>query len=97
MTPLVVALGLCIAGALFAARLMRGPTPYDRLFAAHGLWSCAALVAAALAVLMPAPALLDAAIALVLAEAVLALAAIKALRRTSFQPALAPPEETAAS
>jgi multisubunit Na+/H+ antiporter MnhF subunit len=92
---LATALGLCGVAALLVARLLRGPTPFDRLLATHGLWSCAALVAAALAVLLAAPALLDAALAFVLAEAALAIAAIKALRTASFQPAMAPLDESA--
>lgn len=93
---LAAALGLCAVAALLIARLLHGPTSFDRLLAAHGLWGCAALIAAVLAVLLDAPALLDAALALVLADAVLAIAAIKALRTSSFQPALAPLDESAA-
>jgi len=96
MIALAVALGLCVAGGVFAVRFARGPTPYDRILAAHALWSAAALTAATLGVLLQAPTLFDAAIVLVLAEAVLVLAAIKTLRRNSFQPALAPPEDPVA-
>lgn len=96
MIAFASALGLCAASALLAVRFARGPTPFDRVLAAHALWAHAALVAAALAVLLDAPALLDAALAIVLADAALALAAIKVLRRNSFQPALTPLDEGAA-
>ncbi|MDX2235148.1 MAG: hypothetical protein NW200_11690 [Hyphomonadaceae bacterium] len=89
LAALAAAAGLCMA------RLVRGPTPYDRLLMAHALWMLAALLLAGLGALGDAPALIDGAIAVALMDGVIVLAAVKALRRNSFQPALAPAEEGA--
>ena len=90
MIAIVAALGVAFACALLLARLMRGPTPFDRLLIGHALWVNAALIAACLATFAGDAARLDAALALALLDAVLVLAAVKALRRNSFQPPLAP-------
>lgn len=87
---LAVLLVIVLAAALHLAALWRGPTAFDRLLAAHALWGAAALVAAGAGAISGSRAALDGALALVLLDAVLALAAVKALRRNSFQPALAP-------
>ena len=90
------ALGVAFACALLLARLMRGPTPFDRLLVGHALWVNAALIVACLATLAGDATWLDAAIALALLDAVLVLAAVKAVRRNSFQPPLAPLDESVA-
>jgi multicomponent Na+:H+ antiporter subunit F len=90
MIALPAALATTFAGALFLLRLVQGPTASDRLLAAHALGMIAALTAACIAIALGNAALLDGALALALADAVLVVAAIKALRRNSFQPALAP-------
>lgn len=95
MIALAVALALVVAAALFTVRLARGRTAFDRLLAAHALAMLGALLAACIAVALPAPLLLDGALAIVLVDAALIVAAVKALRRNSFQPALTPLDETA--
>lgn len=96
MIAAVAALGVCAACALLLARLVRGPTPFDRLLMAHAVWVNAALVVACLAAIARDPVWIDAALALALLDAALVLAAVKALRRNSFQPPLAPLDESAA-
>lgn len=96
MIALASALGVMLASALLLARLVRGPTPYDRLLVGHALWLNAALIVACLATGAGQVAWLDAALALTLFDAVLVLAAVKALRRNSFQPPLAALDESVA-
>lgn len=93
MIALAALSGLAVACALLLARLMRGPTPFDRLLAGHALWTNGALAVACLAGWSGGAVWLDAALALALLDAVLVLAAVKALRHNSFQPPLAPLEE----
>ncbi len=96
MIAAAAALGACVACALLIARLVRGPTPFDRLLMAHAVWVNAALVVACLAAIAGDPVWIDAALALALLDAVVVLAAVKALRRNSFQPPLAPLDQGAA-
>lgn len=96
MIAIVAALGVCGACALLMARLVAGPTPFDRLLMAHAVWVNAALIVACLAAFAHDPVWIDAALALALLDAALVLAAVKALRRKTFQPALAPLDEGAA-
>lgn len=97
MTAIVVAIGVCIALLPWLARLVAGPTAFDRMLAGHVIWCGAALVSASLAVKGGADTLLDAALAFALVDGVLVLVALKAMRRNSFQPALAPLDESATS
>ena len=87
MIALAAAAGLALASLLLLVRLMRGPSVYDRLLAAHGLFLCAALMAATVAARDVR--WIDVALALVLVGAVLVVATVKALRTQSFQPPLA--------
>ena len=96
MMSVAAALGVALACALLLARLVRGATPFDRLLISHALWVNAALMVACLATFAGDAAWLDAALALALLDAVLVLAAVKALRRNSFQPPLAPLDESVA-
>ena len=93
MIVIAAALGVALASALLLIRLLRGPTPFDRLLIGHALWVNAALIVACLASFAGDAVWLDAALALALLDAVLVLAAVKALRRNSFQPPLAPLDE----
>jgi multisubunit Na+/H+ antiporter MnhF subunit len=90
MIAALALVAVLIAAALHLARLWIGPTPYDRVLMGHALWGAAALVVAGAGALTGSHAALDAALALVLFDAMLVLGAVKALRRNSFQPALAP-------
>lgn len=89
-------LGVGIAAALLAVRLVRGPTPYDQLLMGHALWMHAALLVAALGALAGSHDALDAALLIAVLGVVPVLAAVKALRRNSFQPALAPRDDAGA-
>lgn len=90
----MIALGVCalvlVAMALASIRLMVGPTLYDRALAAHALALLGAIGLAALAVAAKAAVWIDAAIALVLADVVLAVAVLKFFRFRSLQPPMAP-------
>lgn len=95
MIALGSALVLMVACVVLLVRFARGPTPVDRLLSAHGVFLCAALLAATLAARDTR--WIDAALALVLLGAVLLVAAVKALGKQSFQPPLAPLDEGASS
>lgn len=95
MIAVGAALGVCVACALLLARLVAGPTPFDRLLMAHAVWVHAALIVACLAAIADDAVWIDAALGLTLLDTALVLAAVKALRRNSFQPALAPLDEGA--
>lgn len=83
MIAVLCALGLAVASALLLVRFMRGPTPFDRLIAAQGLFLCGALIAATAA--LRDVRWIEAALALVLLGAAVTVAAVKVLRRQSFQ------------
>lgn len=84
------AVALALAGVCLVVRLVRGPTPFDRLIAMQGLLLCAALFAATLHGRDPRWG--DAALAIVLLGAALVAAGVKAVRKQSFQPPLGAPE-----
>ena len=96
MIAILAALGVCAACALLFFQFARGPTTFDRLLMAHAVWVNAALVIACLAAFVHDAVWLDLALALVLIDAALVLAGVKALRRNSFQPALTPLDENGA-
>jgi multisubunit Na+/H+ antiporter MnhF subunit len=72
--------------ALASVRLFSGPTLYDRALAAHAIVLLAAMAAAAAAAAVRQAAWVDAAIALVIADFVLAAAMLKYFRFRSLQP-----------
>lgn len=77
------------AAALLLVRLSRGPTLLDRVAASHGVWTLAALALAALGVAAERTELLAAACALILVDAALVFAGVKALRLGAFAAPLA--------
>jgi multisubunit Na+/H+ antiporter MnhF subunit len=92
MIAVVSAIVLAFACVLLLARFARGPSPIDRLVAAQGLFLCATLIAATLA--SRDARWIDAALAIIALGAVLMAAAVKLLDRQSFQPPLAPLDES---
>lgn len=88
MIALVAAAGLLAAMALTLLRLIAGPTLYDRALAAHAIVFLAALAIAAIAAYLRAPHGVDAAIALIGADLILALTTLKYFRFHSLQPPL---------
>lgn len=90
MIAMAIAMAVALALSPWLARLLAGPTAFDRMLAGHMVWCGAALIAACLGVALNIAALFDAALAFSLVDGVLVLAAVKAQRRNSFQPALAP-------
>jgi multisubunit Na+/H+ antiporter MnhF subunit len=93
MIALFSAAALAFAGVLLLARFVRGPSPVDRVLAAHGVLVCAALIAATLALYDTR--WIDAALALVLLGAVLVVAAVKVLVGQGGQSPLAQLDERA--
>ncbi len=91
MIAWIVALALMLLIALACVRLFLGPTLYDRALAAHAILLLAALALAALGAAMSTPTLVDAAIALIGADLVLAAAILKFFRARSFQPSMLAP------
>jgi len=93
MIAVLCALALAVASVLLLIRFVRGPTPFDRLIAAQGLFLCAALIAATAA--QRDVRWIDAALALVLLGAATTVAAVKVVRRQSFQTPLVALDEGA--
>jgi multisubunit Na+/H+ antiporter MnhF subunit len=93
MIALVSSAVLALASALLLVRFALGPSPVDRLLAAHGVLLCSALLAAMLA--SRDTRWIDAALALLLLGVVLVTASVKMLAKLSFQPPLAPLDEGA--
>lgn len=88
MIALAAAAALFAAMALASLRLIGGPTLYDRALAAHAVAFLAALALAAFAVVLSAPHLIDAALALIGADLAAALTVLKYFRFQSLQPPL---------
>ncbi len=95
MIALGFAAALLVAIALGSVRVLIGPTLYDRALAAHAVIFLSALCGAAIAVAASQPAWIDAAIALILADVVLAIAILKYFGRRSMQPPLSRGEDAA--
>lgn len=89
MIALSLAIGLLAALGLVSLRLMLGPTLYDRALAAHAMVLLAALAMAAFSVARGRGEGVDLAIALVIGDLVLAIAALKFFRQRSFQAPMA--------
>jgi multicomponent Na+:H+ antiporter subunit F len=79
---------LVLALAAWVSRLLIGPTLHDRMLGAHGAAMTACLLAAAIAALVERPDWIDVALAILFAEFVFALAALKLFRLRSLQTAL---------
>ena len=85
---LCVAVGVTVAAALALARLLAGPTLYDRVLAANSIAWKAGLVCATFAALFRRAEWIDAAMAMVFGAFVLNVALVKFFRAHSFQPPL---------
>lgn len=86
------ALALAMAGGLIAAiwliRVMLGPTPLDRIGAAHALGQSCVVLLGALSVALARSQWLEIAFALMLGGFVLAVIGLKLVRYRSLQPRL---------
>ncbi|MEQ1489368.1 MAG: monovalent cation/H+ antiporter complex subunit F [Terricaulis sp.] len=85
MTALAAAIGVSIALLLCVVRLFAGPTLYDRTLAMNGVVMKLAVIAAAAAVVTGRAALVDAALAFLLASVVANIAVLKFFRSGTFQ------------
>lgn len=85
-----VILGLALLA--WVSRIVIGPTLHDRMLGAHGAGLTACLLVAAIAALAERPDWIDIALALLFAELVFAVAALKIVRLRSLQTALARPD-----
>jgi multicomponent Na+:H+ antiporter subunit F len=92
MIALIAAILVALTVTLSLARLVAGPTLYDRALAANAIIMRAALVCAALAVAWGRSAWLDVSLALAIGALVVSAATLKFFRSRSFQPSLAQEE-----
>jgi multicomponent Na+:H+ antiporter subunit F len=79
---------LVLALAAWVSRVLIGPTLHDRVLGAHGAALTASLLAAAIAALVERPDWIDVALAIVFADLVFAVAALKLFRLRSLQTGL---------
>jgi multicomponent Na+:H+ antiporter subunit F len=79
---------LVLALTAWVSRIVIGPTLHDRMLGAHGAALTACLLAAAIAALVERPDWIDVALAILFAELVFGVAALKLFRVRSLQTAL---------
>lgn len=89
MIAAVAAIGAALVAAPALLRLWRGPTTADRLAASYLIGIAVAAALAACGAAANADGLVTVAIVLALVQNVVFVAALKAARRKSYQPALA--------
>jgi multicomponent Na+:H+ antiporter subunit F len=93
VTAFAAAIGAGVALVLCLLRLFAGPTLYDRMLAINGVVTKLVVIMAAASVIAGQAALIDAAIAFVLAMVVTNIAALKFFALRTFQRPLARAED----